>query len=108
MMLEVQLLKEGLIAIFQVCNYFEKLTALKEEKSNLYPQIDRLREEMPWFEAEVLDLSLVSRGACWPFRSAVLESQGTADTLRQAVYTTDKKKSQKRNCENTILISYFF
>ena len=50
----------------------------------------------------------MSRGACWPFRSAVLESQGIADTLRQAVYTTDKKKSQKRNCENTILISYFF
>ena len=56
MMLVVQLLKEGLIAIFQVSNYFEKLTALKEEKSNLYPQTDRLREEMPWFEAEVLDL----------------------------------------------------
>ena len=47
MMLAVQLLKEGLIAIFQVSNYFEKLTALKEEKSNLYPQTDRLREEMP-------------------------------------------------------------
>ena len=56
MMLEVQLLKEGLIAIFQVCNYFEKLTALKEEKSNLYPQTDRLREEVPRFGAEVLDL----------------------------------------------------
>ena len=49
----------------------------------------------------------MSRGACWPFRSAVLEGQGIADTLRQAVYTTDKKKSQKRNCENTILISFF-
>lgn len=47
MMLEVQLLKKGLIAIFQVCNHFEKLAALKEEKSNLYPQTDRLREEMP-------------------------------------------------------------
>ena len=49
----------------------------------------------------------MSRGACWPFRSAVLESQGIADTLQQAVYTTDKKKSQKRNCENTILISFY-
>lgn len=47
MMLEVQLLKDRLIAIFQVCNYFEKLTASEEEKSNLYPQTDRLREEMP-------------------------------------------------------------
>ena len=50
----------------------------------------------------------MSRGACWPFRSAVLEGQGIADTLRQAVYTTDKKKSQKWDCENTILISHFF
>ena len=49
----------------------------------------------------------MSRGACWPFRSAVLEGQGIADTLRQEVYTTDKKKSQKRNCENTILISFY-
>jgi len=59
MMLEVQLLKERLIAIFQVCNFFEKLTTSKEEKSNLYPQTDWLRGEMPRFGAEVLDLSHV-------------------------------------------------
>ena len=61
-MLEVQLLKEGLIAIFQVCNYFEKINSFKRRK------IKPVSTDRPAKRGNALIRSggtwFVSRGAC--------------------------------------------